>query len=167
MIKFLKYLAFIIWCIFLSCLLQATDEVYDSPIYQKFVLVDKDEEKITFKNELGTFEYHTYGNNDAYFNSFKKIAIGKRFSSTKEYNHLTLYEMAVDAETENNISKLESHPLASFVLSEMALLLFLGYSISGITFGLMFLIGEDTFKCLRVWSWHGLVILILYIIAIN
>ena len=159
------YIVYMIWCIFVSCLLEATDVVYDSPIYQKFILVDKNETEVLFKNELGTFKYHSSSENDSYFNSFKKIDIGQRFNTTKQYTHPILYELAIDNETENNIANYYDIFLGKLALSWLGTLLTLGFGVCGIMCS--FLLLMDGYKPSIIIFIHSLCTLVLTLVAIS
>ena len=157
------YIVYMIWCIFVSCLLEATDVVYDSPIYQKFILVDKNETEVLFKNELGTFKYHSSSENDSYFNSFKKIDIGQRFNTTKQYTHPTLYGLAIDNETENNIANYYDIFLGKLALCWLCTLLTLGFGVCGCLLG--FILSLDGYKPSIIILIHSLWTLVLSIDA--
>lgn len=152
-----------IWCIFVSCLLEATDVVYDSPIYQKFILVDKNETEVLFKNELGTFKYHSSSENDSYFNSFKKINIGQRFNTTKQYTRPILYGLAIDNETENNIANYYDIFLGKLALSRLGTLLTLGFGVCGTVVSCVLLMGG--YKRSIIILIHSLCTLVLIIVA--
>lgn len=139
--------------------------VHDSPIYQKFILVDKNETEVLFKNELGTFKYHSSSENDSYFNSLKKINIGQRFNTTKQYTHPTLYELAIDNETKNNIANYYDIFLGKLALSWLGTFLILGFGVCGTLLGFLLLI--DGYKPSISILIHSLCTLVLSIAAMS
>lgn len=139
--------------------------VHDSPIYQKFILVDKNETEVLFKNELGTFKYHSSSENDSYFNSLKKINIGQRFNTTKQYTHPTLYELAIDNETKNNIANYYDIFLGKLALSWLGTFLILGFGVCGTLLGFLLLI--DGYKPSIIILIHSLCTVVLSIAAMS